>query len=342
MSGAAVRERLREVESGEWDELLAGLGCEDAYLSRAYVETACLLDPGRAVFLHVGDAGGDVALPCILREVPGEPGLRDVTAPYPYGGPIVAGDEPPVSLFHALYEDWCREQHAVTTFVRFHPLLENHVHAPAGARLERLADSASWPLGMADLFAGMHRSHRNKCRKARAAGVEVRVERGPGDLDGFLGLHADTMRRSGAAPFYRFSGAYWSSLVGGLGERVVRLDARLDGELVGSELCLAGGQWLHYHMGVTSHAGRSLGVANLLVYEAASWAKERGFTVFHLGSGLGGTEDSLWAFKNRFSPGSGRAFWIGKLVHDPDAYRTLTGSAEAGEGFFPAYRSPPR
>ena len=39
MSGAAVRERLREVESGEWDELLAALGCEDAYLSRAYVES---------------------------------------------------------------------------------------------------------------------------------------------------------------------------------------------------------------------------------------------------------------------------------------------------------------
>ena len=339
MSGAAVGERLREVDPAAWDELLADLGCDDAYLSRAYVETACLLESGRATFLHAGGPGGDVALACIVRDVPGEPGLRDVTSPYPYGGPIVAGAQPPVSLFYGLYGDWCREERAVTTFVRFHPLLANHAHPPPGARLERLADSASWPLGADDLFAGMHRSHRNKCRKARAAGVRITVERGPRDLDGFLDLHDQTMERSGAAPFYRFSREYWLSLLAGLGDRVVRFDARLDGELVGSELCLAGRPWLHYHMGVTSDVGRSVGAANLLVFEAASWAQAEGFTVFHLGSGLGGTEDSLWAFKDRFSPGSGREFWIGKLVHDPVAYRALTGSEHAAVGFFPAYRS---
>ena len=37
----------------------------------------------------------------------------------------------------------------------------------------------------------------------------------------------------------------------------------------------------------------------------------------------------------------GREFWIGKLVHDEDAYRALGGDPAAG-GFFPAYRAPGR
>ena len=39
---------VREVPADEWDALLTGLALSDAYL-RAYVESACVLDPGEPV-----------------------------------------------------------------------------------------------------------------------------------------------------------------------------------------------------------------------------------------------------------------------------------------------------
>jgi serine/alanine adding enzyme len=337
-----VAQGLREVEPAEWDALLEGLGCGDAYLKRGYVEASSLLDPGRAAFLHLGDERGDVVFPCLLRDVPEGEGVRDVTTPYGFGGPAAAGREPPVERFWALYESWCAENGVVTTFIRFHPLLGNHRHSPPGAPLERLADCAVWPLeGDEDaLFARMHRSHRNKCRKARGAGLDVVVEAGPERLDDFARLHEETMRRHDASAFYFFPPEYWERLAGDLGEGLVRLDARLDGELVASELCLAGDRWLHYHMGITSEAARSLGAANLLVFEAARYGLKRGLAALNLGNGLGGREDSLWEFKQRFSDEPGREDWVAKLVHDEEAYRRLSGGSRGGDGYFPAYRAP--
>ena len=327
---------LRELDAAEWDAVAARAGCDDVYLRHAYLDASALLAPGRPTLLHLAAGGGDVLFACLLREIPGTP-MRDVATPYGYGGPVAFGAEPPVDEFHRLYEDWCRDRGVVTTFAVLHPLLENHRYASPGARLERLADSASWSLeASADLFAGMHRSHRNKCRKARAAGVEVSVACPPAETDSFADLHLETMRRLGAAPFYFFPPAYWKALAEGLAEAFVRFDALVEGRLVGSAVCLAGGSWLHYHMGVTSEAGRLLGAGNLLVYEAARWGREVGLAEFHLGSGAGGRRDSLWEFKHRFGTRP-REVWIGKLVHDADAYRRLTGGAGI-EGFFPAYR----
>jgi hypothetical protein len=332
-----VSHELREVEPADWDSLLAASGVEDAYLRRGAVEASCLLEPAQPVFLSLGD---ELLLPALLREIPDSDGLRDVSAPYPYGGPVAVGDESPAARFWEAYADWARERSVVSTFVRFHPLLENQRCAPPGAQLERLADAAVWRLE-GDLFAGLHRSHRNKCRKAQKAGVEVRVERAPAKLDGFLDLYDETMGRQGASEFHQFGRDYWETLAAGLGEGFIRLDALIDGELVASEVCVGGGPWLHYHMGVTSDRGREVGAANLLVYETAVWAKDNGFEELSLGSGLGGQEDSLWEFKHRFAADMGREFWIGKLVDDEAAYRSLGGDPAAA-GFFPAYRAPER
>lgn len=350
---ARTRGGLVEVDRDAWDSLLARLGLLDPYLARGYVESACLLDPGRPAFLHLEAPGADVVFPAIVREIPEAPGRRDVTTPYGYGGPVAVGDEALARRFYALYERWCAEKGVVTTFLRFHPLLGNRRYAPADLHAERLANTATWPLPAgADLLAGMHSMHRRGCRKALAAGVDVSVDPAPPRLDDFAALYEDSMSRAAADAFYFFPRAYWGALVTRVPERLVRLDARADGELLATMLLLVadtvssaeasgrgGRRWLHYHLGVTSERGRALGASKLLFLEAARWGQERGFDELHLGSGVGGREDSLWQFKQRFSAHPGREFWIGKLVHDERAYRELSGDAGV-DGFFPAYRSP--
>jgi serine/alanine adding enzyme len=324
---------LREVEPAEWDSILERLGLIDVYLRRAYVETACRLEAGTPSFLHCDD----VVFAAILREVPNATAL-DLTTAYGYGGPVAAGGR--VGHFWKAYEAWCAERGVVTSFFRFHPLYENHRYADADVRLERLAGTVAWRLRAQDLLAGMDGSHRNTCRKAERAGVVVSHDAaGPVALADFAALYAETMRRRRAQAFYFFGKEYWEALEQRLGDRLVRFDARLNGELAASALCLGERPWLHYHLGASLDEARRTGATNLLLYEAARWAKENGFELFHLGGGVGGREDSLLSFKRRFDPGGVREYWIGKAVHDADAYRRLTGEDEPSvEGFFPAYR----
>jgi len=329
---------LVEIDAPGWDDLLERLGCADAYLLRGYVESARVLEDGRPMLLRLSDTGGDVVFPLLLRELPSGDGF-DVTTPYGYGGPVATGPEPPTQHFWELYEEWCRTTGAVTTFIRFHPLFANQLDAAPGVHVEPLGGTVGWRLQARDLFDGMHSAHRRACRRAATAGVSVSTREAPGELSAFAALYEATMRRVQAADFYLFGEPYWDALVE-LGERIVVFDAQEGGEVLASILCFATPPWLHYHLGATADRGRALRASNLVFYEAACWARDRGYERFHLGGGVGAREDSLLTFKRRFDPvGDLLEFAVGKAVHDPDAYRELTGR-EAGDlrGFFPAYR----
>jgi serine/alanine adding enzyme len=339
-SGSTETAALVDVPAAQWDPLLERLGCGDAYLLRGYLESARLLERGRPLLLHLADEGGDVVFALILREIDGEPGRLDAITPYGYGGPVAVGPEPPVEQFYEAYESWCRSAGVVSTFIRFHPLFENQRQAPAAVHVERLADTIAWPLDPElDLFAGLHPKHRNKVRKARAAGLETSVHEAPESLSEFATLYDATMSRLGADEFYFFPPDYWQALVEGLGERIVLAEARLGDELAAVALCFATPPWLHYHVSGTSERGREAAAANLVLFEAACWGQKQGLEQFHLGGGAGGREDTLFHFKQRFFPAGRREASVGKLVHDVEAYRALTGLPDVRlDGYFPAYR----
>jgi hypothetical protein len=317
---------MEEIAPGEWDALLARLGLDDVYLRREYVESACLIEPGTPTFLY--EAG--TVFPCILRPVQGR---FDVTTPYGYGGPV-SGDAD-AGAFYSAYERWCRERGVVSTFVRFHPLYENHRYAQIP--VEPLGSTVAWRLQGDDLFERMHSHHRRVVRKAGRAEPEVTIDESPA-LEEFAALYEQTMARLDADAFYLFTREYWESL---RELPCVLVSARADGELLASVLCFASKPWLHYHLGASSDEGRRLGASNLVLYETASWGREQDYELFHLGGGVGGQEDSLYEFKRRFDPDAEREFAIGKAIHDEAAYRELADGAPL-DGFFPAYRNTAR
>jgi serine/alanine adding enzyme len=321
---------LIEVEPAEWDALLARLGVEDVYLRSEYVESACTIEPGTPTFL----SEGDVVFPCILRQFRD---AYDVTTPYGYGGPVAVAEN--AEAFYGAYREWCSERDVVSTFVRFHPLYANQRYARIA--VEPLGSTVAWRLQSGDLFARMHSHHRRVVRKAQRAELEVGVEESP-SLEEFAALYERTMARLDADVFYLFTPEYWASL-GAL--PLLLVSARREGELLASVLCFAAKPWLHYHLGASSDEGRRVGASHLVLYEAASWARENGYENFHLGGGVGGRADSLFEFKLRFDPGAEREFAIGRAIHDETAYYELTEAAGAPAdfgGFFPAYRDTSR
>lgn len=331
---------MKEVAPEEWDGLLDRLGLADVYLHRGYLESASLLGQGRPVYLRLSGAAGDVVFACLVRHA--DRGYADVGTPMGYGGPVASGTEPPIADFFDEYARWCSEHRVVATFARFHPVLANQRLAEGRWHLELIGHTVGWRVERRSpdqLAADMDAHHRRVVRKARAAGVEVTVEQSPEDLTAFIGLYEETMRRRDASSFYFFPETYWRQLSGELRGELVRADARFEGELVASILCLSSPPLLHYHLGASSDRGQELGANHLLFLETAAWAAEHGFGRFHLGGGVGGFEDSLYEFKRRFDPGGTLPAFLGKAVHDEDAYRALSGGDKIDyAGYFPAYR----
>ncbi len=324
-----------EVPAAEWDELVRALGVTDVYYSRGYVDASAALVNGTSAYLCHADQGGAVVFPCVLREDP-----VDVITPYGYGGPLAAGSDPPLAAFTARYNDWCRSRGVVSTFALYHPLARNAQSAQAtGFHTNDLAGTVAWDLSGVDLLAGMHAHHRRAVRRAAGQGLIATVDPDPADLDGFIDLYEQTMRRAGADPFYLFDAEYWNGLVADVG--LVRVDVRSADELCASVIGFGDGHWLHYHLGGNSEEGRKAGASTLALFELARWGQEEGCAVLHLGGGVGGRADSLLAFKQRFAPGGLVPATIGKAVNDADAYSRLTSSNLIDwDGFFPAYRAP--
>ncbi|WP_222192752.1 GNAT family N-acetyltransferase [Modestobacter italicus] len=332
---------VRVVPAVDWDQVIARLGGRDTYTSSAYHAVSALLEPPgtRPVLLHHRAAGGEVALPLLLRPLPGGEGW-DALSAYGYGGPVSRGGRRVPGLGAAL-DSWARVNGVVATFLRLHPLLGNAGAVPSGAELVPVGSTVAWDVSAGqDLAAGMHPHHRRAARRADRAGLTVDVVRRPASLAEFRALYEVTMRRQSADPFFYFPQAYWDALLeAGDALEPVLVEGRLDGELVAALLCFRAGRRLHYHLGASADVARTLGASNRCFLAAATWGQAEGVSVFHLGGGLGGSPDSpLFVFKHRFAPADEPLpFHVAKLVHDRERYRELAGT-DSTAGFFPPWR----
>ncbi len=158
-------------------------------------------------------------------------------------------------------------------------------------------------------------------------------------------------RCSELAPQTRTSSRRKTSVVwkAALGNELHLFLTALDGRIAATGLFTEHRGIVQAHLVGTDDDFREWSPLKLLLDDVRRWASERGNDVLHLGGGVGGRDDSLLAFKRRFSPQSHR-FSVGRWVLDPAAYADLAESwrkrlTEAGgidedPSYFPLYRSP--
>jgi hypothetical protein len=331
---------LLEPDDAAWADALSRLR-HDVYHLPEYVRLDAGLSGGAPVAFRYDDAGRVLLLPLVLRPVP-DTDLLDATSPYGYPGPV--GDTADPAFWSRAADamaESLRARGIVTAFARLHPLLEASTTALAGAgTVVQHGETVSVDLTLTpeEIWHQTHRSHRNQVNKSRRAGVSVVFD----DWDRFdewIGTYHATMRRVGATDFYFFTSEHFHRLRAALDERMhlaVALSA--DGELLGGNLFFEYGGIMHTHLQATRDGG--VCYADKLLYdEVRRWGRERGNGIHHLGGGLGGAADSLFAYKAGF--GAGRhAFHTWRVVTDPDAFEKLAGppTPESMAGHFPPYR----
>lgn len=327
----------RVVTPGEWAEI----STPDVYFTEEYHATSALADPdfSRSVLLEWTDDAGRVSLPLMLRAIEGQD-YFDATSAYGYGGPWVEG-QPDLPSFRIFFDDWARDNHVVSSFLRFHPLLNNVENFSEILPVKLIGQTAVWNLDQSDgLVEGMSKNHRKSWRRAVRAGLEARITRNPDNVDGFRSLYELSMGRLSADQSYWLSEQYWASLRDRLGKNSLLVEAVYQERVVAAVWCLFSDDYLHFHLSGTTDEGRRLGGAFICRVAAAEWAREAGKSQAHFGGGVGGAGSSLLDWKRRFDESASLLdFSVANVIHDEEAFDRLA-EGYPQEGYFPPWRNP--
>lgn len=321
----------------------------DFYHLPAYCELAARIDGGEPRALFVEDGDRAMLVPFTARVIPDADGAWDAVSPYGYPGPLVAGAEDSngfATIALAAASGTLRALGCVSMFLRLHPLLGAVPKvAPSLGLLIQHGETIYIDLRqtLPELWTDTRSGHRSEINKAVKAGHLASVDESFRHANRFVDIYRATMARVGAAPNYLYDLDYMSSLRDSLGERLKLATVEIDGTVAAAGLFVETGSIIQYHLSGTDEAFVRQRPTKLLLHFMRTWAKERGAHTFHLGGGVGNTEDSLFDFKAGFSSAR-RPFFTLRLVIDPLRYLALSSAAQPAldpenlSGFFPLYR----
>ncbi|HLO36688.1 MAG TPA: GNAT family N-acetyltransferase [Candidatus Deferrimicrobium sp.] len=324
----------------------------DIYHLPGYVAlSAALEEPrehpeARAIVARDGDRA--MLLPVVIRDVPGEDGLRDAVSPYGYPGPLFQGDVDTtfVADASAAIVARLRDEGVISLFVRTHPLINRELGglATIGTIVEH-GETVSIDLTASTeaIWSATQSGHRNEINRAIRAGARARLDPDWAHEAAFVELYRATMHRLGASVRYLFGPDYVRSLRAVLGPRLHLCVVDIDGAIAAAGLFTETCGIVQYHLSGSDPAFARQYPTKLMLHYVRGLMKERNDRVLHLGGGLQGEEDSLFRFKAGFS-NQRQPFRTWRVVVDPDRYATLvratypTADPADTSGFFPLYR----
>lgn len=309
------------------------------------------LGEGKIFFAYYEHSEGvNVIYPFIRREIP-DTTMYDITTIYGYSGPVLASNSSVkfhggsvVQGFNTEFNKYCIENNIVSEFIRFHPLIQNHMLFQDIYNTTYVRDTVKMDLDSADqVWNNIHSKKRNMIRKASKNNVEVNILESPSkqEVEEFYHLYIETMKKQEASADYFFEFDFFYNTFKLLEEKALLVNAVYEGEVVSSSIILLSYPYGHYHFSGTNPKGLRVAANDLLLYEVSMHLLNRGYKEFHLGGGYKDNSDPLFKFKKRFSKEGSIPFYVGKKVHMQEEYKRIT--VEKGNDlnteFFPSYRA---
>jgi serine/alanine adding enzyme len=344
---------LHHVE--KWRYLCQKLNLCDIYFFPEYAYLLEMHGDGKAhCFVYHETEEDFVIYPFLQRPINNIPfyadfpeNLYDIITPYGYGGYLRSNAKVDMNKFYDNFKKYCKQNGIVSEFVRFHPLIKNYLYCPDAVDIQHWNDTVIIDLTLDEniIWKSIKESRRNKINKSKKNNINIIIEKNNDHLDDFFQCYIDTMERVSAYDYYSFSKEWFCQVCNLLENNFVVFHALWKNTIIASSIFIFYEPFFSTFLGGTSKNMLSLGSYNLLIYEAARWAKSNNFHYHHLGGGLI-ANDSLFNFKAAYSPLRGQ-YYIAKVIHLEEIYRFLCDrwvaahpGKEAQSNFFPLYRSP--
>ena len=338
----------------EWDEVVRSFAEYDVYYLSGYVKAFEIHGDGEPCLLYY-EEGGLRAIYVFMKRKTAIEGVYDSITPYGYGGVLFEGDvsEENRQAFWVAYVEKMKELNIVDNFVRYHPVLANAVPMKGVTSVIDLGKTVAMDLSSPEvIWDNIHSKGHNKIRKAEKNGIIIRHGKGLELLKEFRKIYNATMQKDNAEEYYYFGEAFYESIHNDLRDNYEMFWAQIPDEgcvggvrIIAMSIMIFANGRLNYHLSGSDIEFRNLAPSNLLLYKAALWGCEEGMKTFHLGGGVGSSEDNLFKFKIAFNKNSDYQFSIGKEVFDPSMYDKLVEERAARDSdfdryskFFPVYR----
>lgn len=296
-----------------WDVLLAKFQY-DFYHYRAYQEMEAHRLQGKAYAIYSSFEGGELFLPFILRSIPNElnPGsetLFDVTTSYGYACPLfnIRNSYDEVSTYKILIGEFIKSVkclNVISIFLRLDPLTNMPLKALEAYGNVLLHGETVWlDLNATDeeLWRQTRSTTRNEIKKLIQNNYIARLSQDKGDLSIFNRLYEENMKRINAESWYLFGEKYIQKLAAALGNALYICVVEKDGIPCCAALFPVTNGRMQYYLSGTSDAFFGQPVTKLMLHYVRTFSKAQGYTLMHLGGGLGAKNDSLFAFKSGFS-----------------------------------------
>ena len=335
-------------QADQWDSIVRSFADYDTYWLSGYVKAFQIHGDGEPMLFYF-EADGTRGVNVVMkRDIARDPHffgkleagmLFDLATVYGYGGWLIEGTETD-ALFSA-YEAWCRKNSVVSEFVRFHPMVKNHLACRGAYEVVELGEVVHMELkDPQTIWEQIASKNRNVIRKAQKNNVRIYNGRCPQIYETFRTIYNGTMDKDQADKYYYFEKAFYDSLLFDLPGNAQVFYACLDEKIISASIMLTANGRMNYHLSGSVREYNSLAPTNLLLYHAALWGCANGCKTLYLGGGVGSGEDSLFKFKRSFFKGPLNRFCIGKKIFDREKYDALL-SMRTGErrNFFPEYRA---
>lgn len=342
----------------QWGKFLNYFSNYDIYYFYEYMNAFYMHGDGKPFLFFYEGKGLRGICAYMLRDISEETWAKaeimkdkfyDAITPYGYGGWIFDGDTSTENIKSFLneYTLFMKENNIVCAFTRWHPLLQNQDVFRGNSNVIDLGKTIAIDLSSEQtIWENITSKNRNMIRKAEKNGVEIHHAKDPALFNDFKVIYNATMDRDNADKYYYFGDNFYESIHNDLYDNYEMFYATLNHKIIAMSIILYANGFMNYHLSGSLAEYRNLAPSNLLLYKAALWGCNKGFKTFHLGGGVGSSEDNLYKFKAAFNRHSNLQFSIGKEIFDKEMYDELVNIRKMNDkefdensNFFPLYRS---
>lgn len=294
--------------------------------------------------LFFGNDENFIALPIKLRPIDGTD-YFDITSVYGYVGPVYSlrfdfQVDSLLVFFKLNFITFCEKHKVVSVFLRLHPLInQSHLFKNFG-HVVNLNKTVSINLTRPaeEQRKEFRKSLKSELSQLRRKEIKVKEAENQEELDQFITIYYETMRRVGATTNYYYAKEYFYNFLNNDDFEAKLLVAIKNDKIIAGAIFTITNKIMQYHLAGTTKEFIKETPMKLILDEARLLGNKTTAEWLHLGGGVAGSdEDSLFRFKSGFSKDF-KQFSVWKLIINEELYSLLSIGKKESD-YFPLYRS---
>ena len=191
----------------------------------------------------------------------------DLESPYGYCGPLSNTDEEKyLKKFQDTYFNWCISSNVLVEFVRFHPLLNNHLFFK---NLDKVISERINRYTVLTEFNNdinfFNPKVRNKIRKTTKLDLTVDDELNEINFNNFKINYLNFLKEINADEFYKFNDVFFKKLYLLIQKKGFQLTIKNKDNFLGSSIFIGNKNYLNYYLTVITNKKLFPGINNLIL-----------------------------------------------------------------------------